>query len=169
MRRPTLVTKKKEVPKEALDAILSDLIRELVEADLQIQEGKVMTSGDAPYRRLDCDQRALVYLRTRPKKRAVRIDITGLWQTPRSTKLRIPTAGGAATLLIRTPAEARLAAKFIIDTVEKTRASRLRPDRVASANHARPVRRDFDQLEPEILREGIEQRDAVAEDDRLEE
>jgi hypothetical protein len=118
MRQRALVSKKKE---ESLDDILSDLIRELVEANLDIQEGKVMTAGDASYRRLDCDQRALAYLRARPKKKAVRIDVTGLWKTPRSSKLKIPNAGGSATLLVHTKSEARAAVKFLKDTVERTR------------------------------------------------
>jgi hypothetical protein len=108
----------------ALDAILAGLIRDLLDSDLDIKEGKVMTSREATYRRLDCDQRALVYLRTRPKKGAVRIDITGLWKTPRKSRLRIPTAGGAATLLVRTPSDARWAVQFIREAVEKTRSLR---------------------------------------------
>ena len=123
MRHTRPVTKKKEAPKETLDEILAELIRALLEADLDIREGKVMTSGDAAYRRLDCDQRALAYLRTRPKKRAVRIDVTGLWKTPRSSKLRVPNAGGSATLLVHSRSEARTAVKFLMDTVERTRAS----------------------------------------------
>src|SRR5688572_33225662 len=46
------VSNKKEATL-SLDDLLSDLIRELVEPDLDIQEGKVMSSGDASYRRLD--------------------------------------------------------------------------------------------------------------------
>jgi hypothetical protein len=117
------VSKKNQVPEEPLEDILSEVIRALVEANLDIQEGKVMTTKEASYRRLDCDQRALAYLRARPKKKAVRIDVTGLWKTPRSSKLRIPNAGGAATLLVRTQAEARAAVKFLKETVEKTRAT----------------------------------------------
>lgn len=109
-----------------LEETLTGLIQELEDAELDIREGKVMTSGEAPYRRLDCDGRALAYLRARPKKRAVRIDVTGLWKTPRSSKIRVPNAGGAATLLIRSSAEARLAVRFLKTTVERTRARRTR-------------------------------------------
>lgn len=124
MRHLRCMTKKKAPPKDPLEDILAGLIRDLLEANLDIQEGKVMTSGDAAYRRLDCDQRALAYLRTRPKKRAVRVDVTGLWRTPRSSKLKIPNAGGSATLLVHSRSEARVAVKFLRDTVERTRASR---------------------------------------------
>lgn len=116
---------KKKKAKESLETILgnltSELIRALLEADLDIQEGKVMTEGDAAYRRLDCDQRALAYLRARPKKKAVRIDVSGLWRTPRSSRLRIPNAGGAATLLVKSKSDARIAVRFLKETVEKTR------------------------------------------------
>lgn len=107
-----------------LEETLAGIIRELEDAELGIREGKVMTSGEAPYRRLDCDGRAIAYLRSRPKKRAVRVDVTGLWKTPRSSKIRVPNAGGAATLLIRTSGDARLAVRFLRATVERTRARR---------------------------------------------
>ncbi len=122
-----MTAKKKAVPKEKLDALLSEVIRELLDAELDIREGVVMTTGDAAYRRLDCDQRALAYLRTRPKKRAVRIDVTGLWKTPRTTKLRVPNAGGAATLLVHTRAEARIAIRFLKETVIRTRGLPIEP------------------------------------------
>ncbi len=113
-----------EVSKERLDAMLGELIQALLDAELDIREGKVMTEREAAYRRLDCDQRALAYLRARPKKRAVRIDVTGLWQTPRSSRLRVPNAGGAATLLVRSKSDARMAVKFLRETVERTRELR---------------------------------------------
>ena len=115
--------------KTTLLEIADDLISDLVRACSHIREGIVMTTGPAPYRRLDCDGRALAYVRTRPKKRAVRVDVTGLWRTPRASRLIIPTAGGSATLLIRSEADRHDATEYLLKTVEKTRDANSRKRR----------------------------------------
>ncbi len=109
-------------PNIVLNRLVSELIAEVLEMSVEtLYEGQVMTSGPAPYRRLDCDGRALAYIRTRPRKKGVRVDITGLWQTPKAGDLQIPNAGGAVSLLFRSEIEVYEVARFIIKTVEKTR------------------------------------------------
>jgi hypothetical protein len=66
----------------SLEEITDRLIARLIGLNPEIKEGSVRTVGPAPYRRLDCKMRALAYIRCRPKKRMVRIDITGLWLVP---------------------------------------------------------------------------------------
>lgn len=86
-----------------------------------IDEGKVMGLGQ--YRRLDCDLRALAYVRARPRKGAVRIDISGLWFTPPElvrSKLIEPSAVGIC-LLVRNEEQVQEAARFLVRVVEHTR------------------------------------------------
>ena len=59
----------------ALSDLASSLIASITGTELSVREGTVMTLGPAPYRRLDCDGRALAYVRARPKKRGVRVDV----------------------------------------------------------------------------------------------
>lgn len=110
---------------------LVNLQGRLVEAVLalrlpNLEEGDVMCGGPPPYRRLDCDGRALAYIRARPRKRAVRVDITGLWRAPRSSPLSTPNAGGAASLLVCSEADIFDAVRFILATVEGTRRTEAR-------------------------------------------
>ncbi len=117
---------KRKKPRPDPKAVLQRLANELVNAALEagvpgLEEGTVLSSGPAPYRRLDCDGRALAYIRVRPRKRAVRVDVTGLWQAPRSSRLRLPNAGGAASLLLRSEVEVYEAVRFLAATVERTR------------------------------------------------
>ncbi|NJK88379.1 MAG: hypothetical protein HC923_02605 [Myxococcales bacterium] len=55
-----------------LEDIADAFVRTLTDSGTGIREGEVMTPGPPPYRRLDCDARALCYVRVRPKKKAVR-------------------------------------------------------------------------------------------------
>lgn len=91
-----------------------------------IREGVVMTVGPTPYRRLDCDGRALAYVRARPKKRAVRIDVSGLWFTPKSCRLSVSGASGAASLLVSSEQDLSEAVRYLRETVERTRAAQER-------------------------------------------
>jgi hypothetical protein len=109
---------------------LSSYVDELIEAltmSEAIREGAVTTTGPSPYRRLDCDGRALAYIRVRPKKRGVRVDVSGLWIAPYVSRLKIAGAGGAASLFLRTHQDVRDAAHYLNDTIEHTRAT-LGPD-----------------------------------------
>lgn len=108
-----------------LQTVLERLAAKLIEATLaassdDIVEGHVQTTGPAPYRRLDCGGRALAYIRARPRKKAVRVDVTGLWRTPAS-RLQLPNAGGAASLLLKSEVEVYEAVRFLVSTVERTR------------------------------------------------
>lgn len=85
-----------------------------------------MSTGPAPYRRVDCDGRALVYLRPRPRKRGLRLDVSGLWLVPRGCVLRLPTATAAASLLVRNEGDVEEAARYVAETVRRTRAAQTR-------------------------------------------
>lgn len=106
---------------------LRRLEQTLIEAALRgghIREGTVMTLGAPPYRRLDCDGRALAYVRARPSKRAVRVDVSGLWvPAPRTTLLHVSSRSGLPTLLVRDGEDAEEAARFLEQTVESTRGA----------------------------------------------
>ena len=86
-----------------------------------LTEGQVLSAGPPPYRRIDCDGRALAYVRARPRKRGIRVDISGLWQPPRAARIRIPSATCAASLLIRNEADVVDAVRFIESTIRRTR------------------------------------------------
>jgi hypothetical protein len=94
--------------------------RVVIATGSRISEGRVMCAGPVPYRRLDCQGRTLAYVRARPRKRAVRIDVTGLWKPPRRSRLVVPAAGGVATLLIRSEGDLDDAVRFLERTVERT-------------------------------------------------
>ncbi|MFO0724620.1 MAG: hypothetical protein U1E65_12610 [Myxococcota bacterium] len=114
-----------------LSILENSLIESITGRNMAISEGKVMTVGPAPYRRLDCDGRALAYVRTRPRKNAIRVDISGLWVPERTSPIREATATGSATLFIRSVADLEEAVRFLADTVENTRRlNRTRANRV---------------------------------------
>ena len=97
---------------------LEDLVvTALSSTNLGIYEGHVMTVGPPPYRRLDCRRRALAYLRLRLKKGALRIDVSGLWPIPRSSKIEVPSASGGKTLMVRTRDDATEAIEFLKEVV----------------------------------------------------
>jgi hypothetical protein len=77
--------------------------------------------GPPPYRRLDCDGRALAYVRARPRKHAVRIDISGLWVPVAAPRIRVASSSGSATLLVRDVDELEEAVRVLCETVERTR------------------------------------------------
>ena len=102
-------------------ARIADRLIQVATTHPDLQEGTVMTVGPLPYRRLDCDGRALAYVRTRPRKRAVRIDVSGLWITPQNCRLRIPSAGGSATLIVTRYEDLEEAVAFLYEAVDVTR------------------------------------------------
>jgi hypothetical protein len=108
---------------ERLSELAETLISEATSRGA-IREGIVAGTGPRPYRRLDCDGRALAYVRERPKKRSVRIDVSGLWVAPSASRLRIEGASGGARLLVRSAEEASEAARYLLDAVEATRAAK---------------------------------------------
>jgi hypothetical protein len=104
-----------------LEGLVGELINGVVAREPTVREGTVMTEGPPPYRRLDCDGRALAYVRARPRKRAVRVDISGLWSPAQGSSIRIASASGAATLLLRDGNDLEEAVRFLLETVERTR------------------------------------------------
>lgn len=113
---------------------MNEIVRIVTHSGERIFEGIVMTPGPPPYRRLDCDGRALAYLRLRSRKGGIRIDISGLWVPPRRSPLSIPTASGAASLMVRQRDEIGEAVAFLFETVETTRQA----IRAQSASPSRP-------------------------------
>lgn len=111
---------------EPLQTLLEALIREITADNLDVTEGRVMTIGPPPYRRLDCDGRALAYVRRRTRKKAVRVDVSGLWAAERPSRIRVPTASGSATLMVRCADDLDEALAFLRDTVERTRRNQER-------------------------------------------
>ncbi len=109
-----------------LEKLASQLIALVVDHVGGVREGTVMTVGPAPYRRLDADGRALAYVRVRPRKRAVRVDVSGLWKASSPSRLRSASAGGTATLLVRGPGDLREAARFLAESVAETRSDSVR-------------------------------------------
>lgn len=107
---------------DALFSIVDAFIARVV-ANGTIREGIVMTLGKTPYRRLDCDGRALAYIKTRPKKGAVRVDVSGLWMAPQASRLSVPSATGGA-LMISSESDIEDAAKYLIEIVQHTRERR---------------------------------------------
>jgi hypothetical protein len=90
------------------------------------REGIVTCSaGPPPYRRLDCDGRALAYIRARPRKRFVRIDVSGLWRAPAEGRLAQPIAAGASALIVRSEEDVPEVVRYLTETIEGTRRARL--------------------------------------------
>lgn len=105
-----------------LSAIEEEVIRQVVSHAPGVREGKVMSlAGVAPYRRLDCDGKALCYIRRRPQKRAVRIDVSGLWCRPASSRLAVRGASGSMTLLLTSGDDVEEAASYLRSVVSATR------------------------------------------------
>lgn len=100
-----------------LDALADALISAVRAHDPQVVEGVVMTRGEARYRRLDLAGRAFAYVRARPKKRMVRVDVPGLWSIPRS-RLSIPSVSGAA-LALRSELDINDAVRSLLSAVPR--------------------------------------------------
>ena len=108
--------------RQLLDRLADQLIERILDSQPSIREGRVMTVGPPPYRRLDCDARALAYIRSRPRKVAVRVDISGLWVVSARCPLQISSASGAA-LLLRSYRDIQPAVDFLDQIVAATRAA----------------------------------------------
>lgn len=107
--------------REELEPIADHFIRYLIDARVGIKEGEVMTPGPPPYRRLDCDARALCYVRVRPKKRGIRVDLSGLWCLAGESRFRVPGSSGMASFMIKDGAHAEELARYLVDVVYFTR------------------------------------------------
>ena len=101
-----------------LGGVASELISRVLALNPKLVEGRVMTYGDPPYRRIDTPSHALCYVRVRAKRHAVRVDVSGLvGATSPPKRLLVPSAGGV-TLMIRAGADAALAAEWLAGLVQ---------------------------------------------------
>lgn len=104
-----------------LSHLMDILIAEVTREPSPIREGTVMTPGPLPYRRLDCDGRALAYVRARPRKRMIRIDVSGLWVAPRRPEQALPNAGGTVAIAVRSNHDRAAAVGYLTEVVRYTR------------------------------------------------
>jgi hypothetical protein len=102
-----------------LEEIQAELINGLLVAQIGIVEGEVRTMGQPPYRRFDCDRRALAYLRVRPKKDFLRLDLGGSWIALPPSRLGLRGSQGVLTL--REPEDVPVATELLIQTVVVSR------------------------------------------------
>ncbi len=116
-----------------LDTVICALLAEVPGAT----EGRVMTAQNrAPYRRIDCDGRALVYVRPLRRRGEVRIDISGLWCVEREASIRVATGTGAATLLVKRSEQLDPVVAYVRDAVLRTREAFARERRRRGVSHA---------------------------------
>jgi hypothetical protein len=94
-----------------------------------VTEGQVLTVGPPPYRRLDCDGRALAYVSMCPpptRQEIVQIDVLGLWKIACPPRLRLPTADSLGPLVLKNFDDLEEALEFLNQVISKTRAERAR-------------------------------------------
>src|ERR1044071_1814448 len=128
----------------SLDSLADHLIHDLTKGPSPIREGIVMTMGNVPYRRLDCDGRALAYVRTRRRKNMIRVDISGLWAAPRKPESAIPGSQGTISFAVRTENDRVAAVGYLTEVVTHTRAlvdARKAREREVLAAKARAARK----------------------------
>lgn len=111
----------------ALDSLRELLVVALLAESQELREGVVMTMGPPPYRRIDCNGRAVVYLRSRPRRKAVRADMSGLWvicpnASARAAGIMIRSATGGASLMLSSEDHIKLAVDLIVESVNYTLA-----------------------------------------------
>jgi hypothetical protein len=111
-----------------LESLATQFILHLSVAPEGISEGVVKTYGPAPYRRLDCDGRALAYMRLRLKRKMLRVDVSGLWLPPKPSQLRIRASNGSASLAISSRPDMLDAVVQLRDSVARTRAVEARAE-----------------------------------------
>lgn len=103
-----------------LRTLATQLIREL-ETIEGVTEGIVRHRTGAPaYRRVVCEQRTLAFVRTRPRLRGVRVDVTGGWKVPRS-RLELESSS-ATTLLVRSEIDVVQAVDLLRRAVDRKRS-----------------------------------------------
>ncbi len=104
-----------------LSILEDDLIDMIVKTIPGVREGYVRSEGPKPYRRLDCDGRALAYIRCRPRKAIVRLDVSGLWRVAPNSRIRARSSSSAATLFLRLLTDIDEAVTYLQKTVSNTR------------------------------------------------
>lgn len=123
--------------RELLDQLADRLIQDILSALPEVREGHVMTIGPPAYRRLDCDGRALAYLRSRPRRLGVRVEISGLWRVSGPSELQVASAAGVA-LMCRSYGDIDEVIRYLTDVVGSTREPRRldeRDERSPSSPH----------------------------------
>lgn len=105
--------------------LIDEVFAKLERIDPDAIEGRVMSESPPPYRRIDLNGRALAYVRARPTRAAVRIDVTHLVRGDTPCALKAETAPGSACLFVRTQADVEEAIRFLHESVQRTRAPRL--------------------------------------------
>ena len=104
------------------DPLMDALVEAVTAIVPAAREGHVR-GHTARYRRLDCDGRALAYLRPRTRPSAsVRVDLSGLWVRPGPCTLEIAGRTGSASLLIVRPQQIAEAARYLAWAVANMRA-----------------------------------------------
>lgn len=120
-------TRPPDRPTSGIKKRLASLVDTLIAAALgggAIFEGVVTSMHRPPYRRLDCDGRALAYIRTRPYKNELRVDVTGMWLlAKRKSRLRVHAPGGMMALVAHDELEVAEIAAYLNETVARTRAA----------------------------------------------
>lgn len=105
-----------------LRALGDRLLEELARLAPWAREGAVRGRRPGIYRRVDCDGRALIYLRPRRRGvRGLRVDLSGLWVRPRKSPIEISGRSGSASLLVTDAAEIPEAARFVAEAIVTTR------------------------------------------------
>lgn len=112
------------VDEQELERHLKELAEALIRAVEvrvpEVREGAVATiAGPPPYRRLDGRGRTFAFVRVRPKKRLVRVDLTGRWRPPAVSRLALASAS-AFTLAIRSRMDIPDAVDFLARTFAGT-------------------------------------------------
>lgn len=118
-----------------------------------VSEGRVRGRNTARYRRLDCDGRALAFVRGRPSAGGVRIDLSGLWVRPARSRLEIVKPAGPPSLLLRAEHDVPEALAFLDTAVQGTRHALTRErSRPASTPHRSKRRSRTDATERHLTR-----------------
>ena len=108
-----------------LEDLRTEFIGRLLNSSANLNEGTVMTMGPPPYRRIDCQGRAVAYIRTRPRKQAVRVDISGLWVispqvSEKVQRIMVRSATGGVSLLLKSKEDIDASVQLISETVMHT-------------------------------------------------
>lgn len=140
---PTVVTRRMtyQVMRQRFVSRLAEDLIEAAEAhEFGLTEG-VVSSLHPSYRRLDCDGRALAYIRTRPRLKAVRVDVARSWRAVEPCRLSVPSKQTRASLMIHHPEDLEAAVLFLGQIVLVTRDETKRDERRRVLALAKRMRR----------------------------
>lgn len=109
--------------REYYDHLAKMVYERLLAREPSLKIGRDQVHSPPYYRRIDCDGRALVYFKPRPRKRWLRIELTSLWEVAATTTLAVRTSTGIA-LLIDKGDEIEEAVEFLLMAIQYTREVR---------------------------------------------